>query len=65
MKYFDYGRMRYIVQAGKVKIIIRGDGRVMWISTWDGCILRIGGIKTLTIHDNRRTNEQQVVKARR
>jgi hypothetical protein len=40
-----------------VQIEIRNDGKVVWINTEDGCIMRICRIKHLDVVDNRGEND--------
>lgn len=37
-----------------VEVHIRQDGSVLWVNTGTHCVLRICGIKTLLLHDDRR-----------
>lgn len=41
------------VIGGHVEIIIRSDGKVLWVNHDDGCILRIHKIENLELHDSR------------
>ena len=36
-----------------VQVVIRDDGKVLWVNTENGCVLRVCQITKLTIEDNR------------
>jgi len=36
-----------------VEVSIREDGKVLWVNTEEGCVLRISNIKSLVIEDLR------------
>jgi hypothetical protein len=46
--------MQDILSAEEIEVKIRNDGKVMWINTEKGCILRINKIKNLIIEDGRK-----------
>ena len=48
------GNLLDITGAGEVEIVIRDDGKVIWVNTERGCVLRICQIKHLTLDDGRK-----------
>jgi hypothetical protein len=41
------------ITAEGVEVIIRKDGKVLWVNTEEGCVLRISNIKDVVIEDDR------------
>jgi hypothetical protein len=48
------GNLLDITGAEAVEIFIRDDGKVIWVNTERGCVLRICRIKHLTLDDRRK-----------
>jgi hypothetical protein len=48
------GNLLDITGAEAVEIVIRDDGKVIWVNTERGCVLRICRIKHLTFDDRRK-----------
>ena len=43
-----------ITGAKTVEVLIRSDGKVLWINTEEGCVLRICRIENLYVSDERK-----------
>jgi len=41
------------INAEGVEVSIREDGRVLWVNTEEGCVLRISKIKQIVVEDAR------------
>ncbi len=41
------------LMAAVVEVKVREDGRMLWVTTLDGCQLRICGIQVLVVEDER------------
>jgi len=41
------------INAEVVEVSIRKDGKVLWVNTEEGCVLRVSNIKDVIIEDDR------------